>query len=276
MLRASCAPAAEPGNEIELYAKTAGEIVGALADESGVLKPTQQLGEMVAMRLHYRHYPKVVERALAASEKIKRSGLPRRAYEEIPDPLLRAILVGAAEDVDPTMQARWENLLANALTVGSVDVTNAFVRVLDDLEPAEAAQLDAWADATGEHGWQHTRFPLTDARLGMPSLDHLVGLGLVEFPRSAITLPGFVNIDRGGITEVVFTAFGWGVRASLPRARSVARRRLTLDVQARGYGASAATPPDRRHRAREPCSGLRTKAITPCVVRVRAWRGPSG
>ena len=200
---------AEPGNEIELYAKAAGEIVGALADESGVFKPTQQLGEMVAMRLHYRYYPKVVERALAAADKIEKSGLPRHAYAAIQDPMLRAILVSAAEEADGDMQARWENLLANALTVGSVDVTKAFVRVLSELEPAEAAQLDSWADATEAHGWQHTRFPLTDARLKMSSLDHLVTLGLAEFPRDAVTFPGFVSIDRGNITDVVFTAFGW-------------------------------------------------------------------
>ena len=34
----------EPGQELELFAKTAGEVVGGLADESGVFKPTQQFG----------------------------------------------------------------------------------------------------------------------------------------------------------------------------------------------------------------------------------------
>ena len=53
------------------------------------------------MRLHYRYYPKVVERALGAAEKIRRSGLPPRAYGAVPDTLLRAILVGAAEEEDP-------------------------------------------------------------------------------------------------------------------------------------------------------------------------------
>jgi len=56
----------DPGNEIELYAKAAGEIVGALVDESGVFKPTQQLGETVAMRLHNRYYPTVVNCTLCA------------------------------------------------------------------------------------------------------------------------------------------------------------------------------------------------------------------
>jgi hypothetical protein len=83
----------EPGQEIELVANTAGEVVGALADESGVFKPTQEFGEMVAMRLHYRYYPKAVQRALGAAEKIRQSGLPRHACGEVPDPLLRAILV---------------------------------------------------------------------------------------------------------------------------------------------------------------------------------------
>ncbi len=199
----------EPGQELELFAKTAGEVVGALADESGVFKPTQQFGEMVAMRLHYRYYPKVVERALGAAEKIRRSGLPPRAYGAVPDTLLRAILVGAAEEEDPSMQERWENLLANALTDESTDVRKAFPDVLGQLEPAEAAQLEAWADATEEHGWRRTRFPVTDARVGMAGLDHLVSLGLTEFPRQAPTVPGFVSVDRDSISDVVFTAFGW-------------------------------------------------------------------
>jgi hypothetical protein len=113
----------EPGHDIELFAKTAGEVVGALADESGLLQPSKEFGEYVAMRLHYRYLPKLAERAMRAAEKVKQSGLPRYAYGEIPDPLLRAILVGAAEEEDPDLREMWENLLANALTVESVDVT---------------------------------------------------------------------------------------------------------------------------------------------------------
>ena len=211
----------EPGNEIELFSKTAGEVVGALADESGVFKPTRELGEMVAMRLHYRYYPKAVERALGAAEKIKQSGLPRHAYEAIPDPLLRAILVGAAEEEDPSMQERWENLLVNALTVGSMDVTKAFVKVLNDLEPAEAAQLDAWAEETKEHDWQRTRFPVTDARLGMAALDSPREPWTRRIPSGRCHVSRFRQYRQGqhqrGRVHGVWVGFRPGLSCALPR-----------------------------------------------------------
>ena len=82
----------EPGQEIELAVKAAGEIAGALAEESGALEPVREYATYIASRIYYRHYPKLVDRALRAAEKIRRSGLPHRAFGEIPDPLLRAIL----------------------------------------------------------------------------------------------------------------------------------------------------------------------------------------
>jgi hypothetical protein len=124
--------------------------VKALAEESGALEPVKEYGEYIARSFHYRHYPKLVARAQSAAEKIRQSGLPRRAFEEIPDPLLRAILVNGAEEDDPSMQERWENLLANAATVGDAEVRRAFPNVLSELEPSEAAQLEKYADETPE------------------------------------------------------------------------------------------------------------------------------
>jgi hypothetical protein len=80
-----------------------------------------------------------VDRAIRAAQKIRQSGLPPRAFVEEPDPPLRAILVHGAEEENPSMQERWENLPANAVTVGSAEVRKAFVAVLDELEPEEAA-----------------------------------------------------------------------------------------------------------------------------------------
>jgi len=111
-----------PGDDIQLVAKTTGEVVKALAGESGGLEPVKAYAEYIRGIVHYRHYPKLVAQAMAAAEKMERSGLPRRPFSEISDPLLRAILVSAAEEAEPTMQQGWENLLANAVTVGPADV----------------------------------------------------------------------------------------------------------------------------------------------------------
>lgn len=212
----------EPGQEIELLAKTGGDVVRALADESGLLKPPKEFGEYVAMRLHYRYLPKLAERAMRAAQKIKQSGLPQHSYGEIPDPLLRAILVGAAEEEDPDLQEIWENLLANAFTAGSARVTKAFVRTLGELEPEEARQLDTYARKAEEGGgYQATAFKLLEAEVGLGGLDHLVGLGLLDYVYAAPTTLGFINVTRASITDVMFSAFGWEfVRACRPPAKA--------------------------------------------------------
>lgn len=204
-------PVVEPGNEIELIAKTGGEVVRGLADESGVFKPTQEFGEYVAMSIHVSRYPKLVERTLRAAKKIQDSGLPRHAYGEIPNPLLKAILMGAAEEEDLSMQERWENLLANALTCGSVDVTKAFVIRLGELEPAEAAQLDVWADGMGAMPWSSARFTALGLALDPVGLAHLVSLGLIEQSTEDFQLSGNVHMNPipPGLPKVGFTAFGW-------------------------------------------------------------------
>ena len=199
----------EPGQEIELAAKAAGEIVGALAEESGALEPVREYATYIAAGIYYRHYPKLVDRALGAAEKIRRSGLPRRAFSEIPDPLLRAILEHGAEEDEPTMQERWESLLANALTEGSTEIKRAFPEVLAQLEPAEAAQLEKYADETDPAALQTTSFPVNDADIGLAGLDNLVRVNVLEYGRTAPTTLGSIGIDRASIGTVTFTDFGW-------------------------------------------------------------------
>jgi hypothetical protein len=200
----------EPGNDVELVAKTTGEVVKALAGESGALGPVRAYAEYISGIVHYRHYPKLVARAMAAAEKIERSGLPRRAFSEISDPPLRAILVSAAEEDEPTMQQRWENLLANAVTIGPADVKRAFTTVLSDVEPAEAAQLDRYANETSPEAFRVTRFPISAAEVGAAGLDNLVRLGLLDYAGTFGTPPGpsRVSYDRSNFREVMFTEFG--------------------------------------------------------------------
>jgi hypothetical protein len=201
----------QPGDDVQLVAKTTGEVVKALAGESGALEPVKAYAEYIRGIVHYRHYPKLVARAMATAEKIERSGLPRRAFSEISDPLQCAILVNAAEEDEPTMQERWENLLANAVTVGSADVRRAFTTVLSDLEPAEAAQLDTYANETTPEAFRVARFPISGAEAGAAGLDNLVRVGLLDSAGSFGTPPGpsRVSYDRSNFREVMFTEFGW-------------------------------------------------------------------
>jgi hypothetical protein len=138
------------GDEIELAAKSAGEIAGAVADvlaqETRALAPLRERMDALTARIHYRYYPQTIRQALRAAQRIEEAGLPRKAIEAIPDPLLRAILEGGAMAPDETMHERWANLLANALTDGPTTVMTAFPRILADLEPIEAALLDQLSD----------------------------------------------------------------------------------------------------------------------------------
>lgn len=170
----------QPGTDIELFAKTTGEVVKALPEQSGSLEPVRAFAEYLASSVHYRFYPRVAERAMRAAEKIRASGLPRRAFDEVPDPLLRAILMPGAEKDEPTMRERWENLLANALTIDSAEIKKALVTVLDDLEPAEAAQLDKYAGETTPEELRVTRFPIQYGQSDIAGLDNLVRLGLLD------------------------------------------------------------------------------------------------
>jgi hypothetical protein len=214
----------EVDDGIKLAAETSGAVVKALAEESGALAPVKAYGDYIAASIHLRHDPNLVARAMAAAEKIQRSGLPRRAFAEVPDPLLRAILMNAAEEDEPTMQERWENLLSNAVTSGSADVKRAFPNVLSELEPAEAAQLEKYADETSADTLDTKTFPAADADVGLGGLDNLVRLGLLDYGRSTTLYPGSVTLDRSSISYVSFTRFGWEfVQACRAPRRSASR-----------------------------------------------------
>jgi hypothetical protein len=71
------------------------------------------------------------------------AALPEHAYSQLDDKLLQAILEGGAKEADESMQDRWANLLANAMTSRSAEVPRALPTMLGELEPAEASMLDS-------------------------------------------------------------------------------------------------------------------------------------
>jgi hypothetical protein len=127
------------GDEIELAAKAIGESVGAIAEQSGALGPVREVSDWITSFIHYSRQPALARRMMKAAEKVRATGIPPRA---IGDKQLRAILEGASLEDEPSMQERWENLLAHALTDEDAGMPPSFPAILTELEPAEAQMLD--------------------------------------------------------------------------------------------------------------------------------------
>jgi hypothetical protein len=121
--------------------------------------------------IHYRFYPKLVKQAMKAAEKIEASGLPRRAYDEVPDRLVRAILEGGAMEDDEVLHEMWANLLANVIVTSGVH--QAFPAILRDIGPMEALLLEYVfqnAHAHGEMRMADGRGSWTDVEVGTARL----------------------------------------------------------------------------------------------------------
>ena len=197
------------GEEIELAAKTTGEVVAALADQSGALAVPREYAEYAVSRIHYRHYPKLVQRAIGAAEKIKASGLPRHAYSALNDPLLTAILEGAAEEEEPSLQEIWENLIANALTEQAAAVRRAFPRILQELDPRDAQVLQHYASETSDERVFVEKFTTMPGERDGALLGNLSRLGLLAPLRQQSAFPRSVPVGQDSIVGYVFTELGW-------------------------------------------------------------------
>ena len=145
---------------------------------------------------------------MATAEKVRASGLPRRAWEELDEPLVTAILEGTAEETDPDLANVWENLLANALTEGSADVRRVFPTILHDLEPGDAALLDALATGPPDP----RDFPVSDVSgyrgQKRATLDNLAGHELVCYTRSTPTTWDTIDDSKSTLTGVALTELG--------------------------------------------------------------------
>jgi hypothetical protein len=159
------------------------ESLEALVGEAGLLGPVREYSDYLRTRVHMRHLPALAERAMAVAEKIKDSGLPRKAWDQLDEPLMTAILEGMAEEPDPDLAEAWEILLTNTLVDGGAGVRRAFPRILQELGPDEAWLLGYWRVEEVEGG------PLAWVDVedeDEVSIENLVRLGLVreemEFP----------------------------------------------------------------------------------------------
>jgi hypothetical protein len=199
-----------PSEEIELAAKTSGAVVAALADESGSLAVPREYANYFAKKISYRHYPKLVERAMVAAEKISASGLPRRAFSALDEPLLTAILEGMAEETDePILRESWENLLANELTEGSAGVKRAFPRILSELDAKDARLLDHFARRTSDETYIVDSFEEMPGERDGPTLDNLTRVEVLRAIRWFPTTVGQISDGGATITGYAFTELGW-------------------------------------------------------------------
>jgi hypothetical protein len=195
--------------ESEIIAESTGAVVSALAEQSKALEPIRAAAEYATRNLGLRYTPRLVDRAMAAAAKIKESGLPERAYSEIGDPLLCAILEASAIESDSDLQIVWENLLANAMTDGSASVARAYPRILKDLEPREVRILDALANNIADMPsptFTPEDFPDDPTAA---SIENLARLELLEPIRERSTTVGTISDEGAATVGYRLTYLGW-------------------------------------------------------------------
>jgi hypothetical protein len=88
--------------------------VQALAGAAGLLGPVRELAMWATDLIRYRRVPFTAKLLMRAAEKVEKSGCPPCGVD---DRLLRAVLEEGAMEDDTSMQERWANLLANAMTL---------------------------------------------------------------------------------------------------------------------------------------------------------------
>lgn len=173
---------ASMSEEIELAAKTAGEVVGAVLDASGITAPAKELTGWLASWLHPRLVASAAKQMMGAVEKLERAGVRPSAVR---DEQMRVLLEEGAREEDESLREKWTNLLANGLVGGDDGVPRAYAEVLRQLEPVEAQMLDAIA--AGEAGVGGT-----DA-----------GIRIGRGQREGLSLNGLVNLERLGLIALV-------------------------------------------------------------------------
>jgi len=128
--------------------KTAGIEVPATAkrEAEGFWKavyaePAKALGSLVALPLNRRLFRNAVKATVEANRLLKAAGV---SPKQVPLSIIHPALQGAALEEDPSLQAIWANLLANAADPRKLaPVSAAFPTILKELSSREVKFLDA-------------------------------------------------------------------------------------------------------------------------------------
>ena len=189
------------GSELVAFGRVAAELEPALANlaqVTGADLPAKEISQSITQRLYYRRQVKAAELIMATVEKIRATGIPPHA---VADRTLRAVLEDGGIEDDPDLQARWTNLLANEATGGRTPP--AYLRILSELEPAEARAIDQLVAAEVDHAQG-----LTPDDLGVTpeQLENLLRLGLLRL-RSTLGNEGVTvgDLERGLTDTMVIT-----------------------------------------------------------------------
>ena len=147
-------------DDLALAARAAQELQPAVQQFASAVGRSEPVNELVAWLADLIHYRRAADKArllMNAAEKIAATGLPIRAID---DRLLRAVMEDGALEDDRSMQARWENLLANAAVCDRAVPHVAFPEILKQLSLIEAAMLEAMYLELGRPAAEQARHPL--------------------------------------------------------------------------------------------------------------------
>ncbi len=182
--------------------------VQALADATGLFGPVRELAMWATDLIRYQRVPFQAKLLMRAAKKVEDSGCPPCGVE---DKLLRAVLEDGAMEDDASMQERWANLLANAITSGTAEVRRAFPGILSEIEPAEATWLDAFADEVGPRPFfEATRSREKNSyKIHLGGVSNMVRLGLLDYMRRMPNTTSHITDDGSNIFGVKFTTLGW-------------------------------------------------------------------
>jgi hypothetical protein len=189
--------------------------VTEFAKATGLTEPVRELAMWAADLIRSRRLPHQARLMMRAAEKIRQSGMPTHA---VSDKMLRAILENGPLEDDESMQERWANLLANAVTAVEGTIPPSFSTILSELEPIEAVAVDHLiGDA---RSWGGTARLLGDAIAGLDNghIDNLARLGLVRFLAEDFTGPGaqLRFPEPTLVSTVLATRFAEACRAPAP------------------------------------------------------------
>jgi Abortive infection alpha len=203
------------GEEIVEIAKLAVELEAAIeaaGEATGLGDLVRQITGTTTDRLRLRRERRLLVVLKKTAGKIKDQDLP---VQGIQDKLLLAVLEGASDEDDESMQERWANLLTKSLTAEEGGTRVAFAKILAELEPFEATLLDSLWETRNALPEHHRASAVPLRVLGSPDetpifaeLDNLVRLGLLRLVRSFQTTMGGASEAGATLDGVQLTELG--------------------------------------------------------------------
>lgn len=142
--------------------KLEGEIEASKEEAEGFLngivpESIKELGGILTDTVKYWRFKNQVSIIKKAKNVLDENNLSK---QNIPLKTLVPLLEGASLEEEESMQTRWANLLANAVS-GAIEVTPSYVEILKELSPVEALLLDKLHDEASKEPDYRKRLNLT-------------------------------------------------------------------------------------------------------------------